>query len=307
MVYRSLAENETSLRENEKITSQRRIEANHRNAQRSTGPTSAEGKRNSSRNALKHGLLTRDVVITNGALRENQGEFDALLAALHDSYRPSDIVEDLLVEEIAVSYWRSARALRCERGDVTWNKSMPDEPELAAWELWTLNRRSGTEAHRWLLESSSGIKFLFGIVEQAKEDVKNNGFVSTKLHRWLNPSKHWSSAAFSSKDLLLAALDKETERLKAIKFLIQMDEPQNRNGRRDRWAIPSKEVLDSINRYETSNVRHRYKVEARLERLQARRRENAEANFRRDSHAESAQTEECYETKANCLRGRRMA
>ena len=37
-------------------------------------------------------------------------------------------------------------------------------------------------------------------------------------------------------------------------------------------------MLDRINRYETTNVRHRYRVEARLEQLQARQRENGKMN-----------------------------
>src|SRR2546427_11432652 len=95
--------------------SQKKIEANQRNARLSSGPRSVEGKKTSSRNAAKHGLLIKDIVITTRANKENQTEFDELLDELRDSYKPSGIVEDLLVREMVVSYWKSARALRCER------------------------------------------------------------------------------------------------------------------------------------------------------------------------------------------------
>jgi hypothetical protein len=41
------------------MTSERKIQANRRNAQRSTGPRSRKGKRRVSKNALRHGLATR--------------------------------------------------------------------------------------------------------------------------------------------------------------------------------------------------------------------------------------------------------
>ena len=41
----------------------RRIEANRENAQKSTGPKTAQGKHNSSRNATNHGLLSKELVI----------------------------------------------------------------------------------------------------------------------------------------------------------------------------------------------------------------------------------------------------
>jgi hypothetical protein len=40
--------------------SQRRIEANRRNAQRSTGPKTPEGKGKCAKNAVKHGLTARE-------------------------------------------------------------------------------------------------------------------------------------------------------------------------------------------------------------------------------------------------------
>ena len=115
----SLAVNKIALDKDIGTTSQKKVEANRQNAQLSTGPTSAEGKKTSSRNASTHGLLVKDVVITNRGDMENQAEFDDLLAEMRNFYSPVGIAEDLLVRELTISYWRSARALRCERGDVT--------------------------------------------------------------------------------------------------------------------------------------------------------------------------------------------
>ena len=65
-------------------TSQKKIEANRQNARLSSGPTSVEGKKTSSRNAAKHGLLTKDIVITARGNKEDQAEFDELLDELRE-------------------------------------------------------------------------------------------------------------------------------------------------------------------------------------------------------------------------------
>src|SRR6516164_5783935 len=59
--------------------SQRRMQANRHNAQKSTGPKSDAGKRHSRLNALKHGILTSDLVIMDPTIRENETEFLQLL------------------------------------------------------------------------------------------------------------------------------------------------------------------------------------------------------------------------------------
>jgi hypothetical protein len=58
-------------------------------------------------------------------------------------------------------------------------------------------------------------------------------------------------------------------------------------------------VLDRINRYETSNVRHRYKVETRLEQLQARRTENRKMNSGKGGNPEDSQDQQFCETEPN--------
>jgi hypothetical protein len=98
--------------------SERRIQANRRNALRSTGPTTARGKRTVAHNAIKHGLLAREVVITAGEGKESLKEFQDLAAKLSKTYEPVGIVEESLVQTIATCWWRKARVIRAENGEI---------------------------------------------------------------------------------------------------------------------------------------------------------------------------------------------
>ena len=86
------------------------IDANRRNAQKSTGPRSAQGKGASSRNGLKHGL-SGDKHILPG---ENPEEFLLLLKDLYDNFSPVGLGEEKLVQRIAADQWRLDRTLPME-------------------------------------------------------------------------------------------------------------------------------------------------------------------------------------------------
>lgn len=96
--------------------SQARLEANKDNALKSTGPKTPEGKAIVKLNALKHGLLAKEVVITTGEGAEDTEEFGALLADLHAQLKPQGTLEGMLVEKIASCWWRLRRTHRFESG-----------------------------------------------------------------------------------------------------------------------------------------------------------------------------------------------
>lgn len=95
-------------------TSDKQIAANRRNARKSTGPRTPSGKAVSSRNALKHGILARETLITSGAAPEDAGEFTHLLTSLAHDLAPEGRLEELLVQQIAIAYWRLRRVLRAD-------------------------------------------------------------------------------------------------------------------------------------------------------------------------------------------------
>ena len=96
------------------IVSDARREANRRNARLSTGPRTEHGKRAVARNAIKHGLLAREVVITAGDGEEDLQEFDSFLDRLWQEYEPVGVREETFVQRIATCWWRQARVLRAE-------------------------------------------------------------------------------------------------------------------------------------------------------------------------------------------------
>ena len=87
---------ESNMLRPKKPTSEKKIEANRRNSVRSTGPTTDKGKTAASRNAIKHGLLAREVVIAAGDGKENQQDFYLLLSQLCVHFQPVGTIETML-------------------------------------------------------------------------------------------------------------------------------------------------------------------------------------------------------------------
>src|ERR1039458_5627752 len=77
----------------------RKVEANRRNALKSTGPKTLIGKAFSERNAIKHGLFARHFM-DFGAHMEDPAEYEELLNGLHDTHQPVGRGEELEVELI---------------------------------------------------------------------------------------------------------------------------------------------------------------------------------------------------------------
>jgi hypothetical protein len=100
------------------VTTENQIEANRQNALVSTGPRTIEGKAITAKNAVKHGIFARELVISDGDGRENREEFDQLFQQLVDDLNPEGQMEVLLVEKIAVNYWRLKRLVRYETGGI---------------------------------------------------------------------------------------------------------------------------------------------------------------------------------------------
>jgi hypothetical protein len=94
------------------MTSFRQFEANRRNARKSTGPTTEEGKQRSRCNAVRHGLTAETVAST----LEDAEDYKAFEASITADYDAPSTVERELVLRLASVLWRLRRATTIETG-----------------------------------------------------------------------------------------------------------------------------------------------------------------------------------------------
>src|SRR5215212_9447726 len=99
------------------MASKKQIQANRRNALKSTGPKTPEGKALARLNATKHGLLSQEILLP--------GEDEDALKELAERLRaelllPVGEMESLLVERIIDATWRLRRLSRVDAGIYTY-------------------------------------------------------------------------------------------------------------------------------------------------------------------------------------------
>jgi len=88
----------------------KQLEANRANAKKSTGPTTADGKKKSSRNSTRHGLTSKDVFVPEGLTHE----FDALKEDLWQELQPATALQLTFFNQALAAAWKQ---IRCERAE----------------------------------------------------------------------------------------------------------------------------------------------------------------------------------------------
>ena len=95
------------------MTSEKQVEANRKNAKKSTGPKTVEGKLCASRNALKHGFCARHPTLLPG---EDAKEFEKCKRDAYNAYDVTTRLEGRYAEEVACLQWSLMRFRNMEAG-----------------------------------------------------------------------------------------------------------------------------------------------------------------------------------------------
>jgi len=87
-----------------------KVSANRRNAEKSTGPRTAEGKAAAAQNAVKHGLWARQAVLKD----EDPQEFELHRTRMLRKLAPDGPDQEAMAERIVALWWRLKRAERMQ-------------------------------------------------------------------------------------------------------------------------------------------------------------------------------------------------
>ena len=245
--------------------SARKLAANQQNARRSTGPRTPEGKARVRHNALKHGLLAKEVIVPLGDEYEKRAAFYRLLADLGQHYAPVGPIEAMLVEMIAVAYWRLRRATRAEVGELI------DEYDDVPPRVEDVPNLSGVaETLRRQVEAADPDSD-FGTWLQNEGDILAGlGWDLQEVAAHINKLR-----SDERKPWLLQTLEETKQECwqHQIEQVVQINR-QNRelSVQRPLLGSGSSEAVANILRYETTIERQLYRAITQLEKLQATRR-----------------------------------
>jgi hypothetical protein len=138
------------------MTSFRQIEANRRNALKSSGPKTEAGKQQSRCNAVRHGLTAETVI---GAL-EDAEDYQAFEGTIIADYDAQSAVERELVLRLASLLWRLRRVSMMETG---------------LFEIQAEHLNDCRQARQMLSASRDVVQAGFGRAESNADEVAPNG------------------------------------------------------------------------------------------------------------------------------------
>ena len=109
------------------MTTEKKAEANRRNATKSTGPKSPEGKARSSQNAATHGLTAVSAIPVAG---EAPDAYKESLERWVEDLAPTDLAQRALVERACRAAWKLDRCARIEDAEAAYSKRHAAADEL---------------------------------------------------------------------------------------------------------------------------------------------------------------------------------
>jgi hypothetical protein len=271
-------------------------------SRKATGPRTVQGKKRNKFNALKHGLLSKFVLLEG----ESRAEYVSLLNGLSDYWQPQGKMESVEVENLAVLLWRKRRLLQAENAEISERMKFTgfdymERRRLEAWEDSRAAKVSGgllknytnPRVIREAKETFELIRFavdegkiwkclqlvtiLYGVYQEKDLDQGLQGGTPHGFPTFLRAYAELAEEAEKQgnepvdpglKKLILAMIDAKIEHLEMVEKTLNVIDQEKMKYKSLAAVIPGQEESDHLLRYETHFSREIDRTLNRLERLQ---------------------------------------
>jgi hypothetical protein len=259
--------------------SERKREANRKNAQRSTGPKTETGKSRSRGNAIKHGFFVREMPLQRFLFTEDFSIARRLFQELVDYYQPVGPMEKIHVEMLSECCWKMRRLQIAETASIR----VAVEYENDIFQIGA--RKSLFVVIFKVFGEAKDNAVALGYVDDAlvkraiefsaEEWLKNDFVLANQRARDLAIQRIDGSDLGGNRALKKAqsALRRKLQRLEERCF--QLEEGSSNYEAHAQHLLPRPDVMDNLLRYQTAVDRRLYRTMAALERLQRQRLESA--------------------------------
>jgi hypothetical protein len=267
---------------------------------KSGGPRTPQGKARSKFNAVKHGLLSKCILLPG----ESAAEYKSLLNGMLDDFQPQGTLETVLVDNLATLFWRKHRLSLAEYAEIS------KKTEFSARDFVAKQHAEAWDCARATSVSGGSLKYLLNsfVVQDAKQMLEimrdvlipvginiDNAELMKKLYgedqdrgipygfrlffelyaqnARLAAERGDHSAAAKCKQLIVELINSEIERLTHRGESLQAEDAERLAYESIAAIIPDQGVSDRLMRYETHLSREIDRILKWLERLQQRRKD----------------------------------
>lgn len=237
-----------------------------------SGPGTIAGKRQSRKNALRHGLCAKELFLPS----EEPEVFEALHRDLREDRRPDGVLEDYLVLQLAMLMWRKQRLLKAEAAEIAkitefvesdWLRQQAlsaRKPNSTDGLLGDFSNSAASERAIQLLtnlrndferrgfnkgEDVSILREIYGFC-QLEEGFPYNYIALAVLAQDPDACEKHSRKPEDVKKSLFERFEQEIERIRKLTSQMEEIESTRTNFVAQAWLVPSPEVLDRLLRYE---------------------------------------------------------
>jgi hypothetical protein len=277
------------------VTDKRRA-ANRRNALKSTGPRTDEGKARTSLNALKHGLRAASLAVPH---LEDPEDWEVHRRLVLQDLAPTGYLEAILAERIAATLWRLGRVVRYESATVSkaiedakdhYTVTADEDPEAAKERAERFRRVRALKPSSHVDGEDVGL--VLDLVAEAFEvDLSDDKIAGEVEVPEGFSGGHWSDFDGWTRGALEAAVQSvarmasdeysredpwEEAHKTAETEVVAAREARERRAvdldrKRKDALLPDEETLEKVSRYETTLERSLFRTLHELQRLQAAR------------------------------------